>query len=97
MIIHLISYIFKLLSNNFYNILMKSSKVQGERNDSIQRNGLLFSILSLVTHVLTCFMFGFFFYVPAQTSVVANTVESNIITPIFNTFAHAMLVIVGMI
>ena len=74
---------------------MKSSAIHNESNNTIRRNGLLFSILSLITHAITCFMFGFFFYVPAQTTVTANTVEPNIFTPVFNTFAHAMLVVVG--
>ena len=56
----------------------------------------MFAILATITHIIACFVFGFFFVVPASNSVTDGTVDSGIFSPIFNAFAHGMLVIVGM-
>jgi hypothetical protein len=37
-------------------------------NTGIRRNGIIFAVLTLIIHVLACFMFGFFFRLPAQTT-----------------------------
>ena len=63
-------------------------------NPVIRRNSLIFAILAFITHVLACFMFGFFFKVPAH-NFTNNTIGAEDFAPIFSAFAHGILVIGG--
>ena len=65
-------------------------------NPVIRRNSLIFAILTFITHVLACFMFGFFFKVPSH-NFPNNTIGAEDFAPIFSAFAHGILVIGGII
>ncbi len=59
-----------------------------QENTGIRRNALIFAVLTVIIHVLACFMFGFFFRLPAQSS-------SGQFYPLFITFAYGAFIIVG--
>lgn len=65
-------------------------------NPAIKRNSLIFAILTFITHILACFMFGFFFKIPAH-NFVNNTIGAEDFAPIFSAFAHGILVLGGII
>lgn len=58
------------------------------QNQGVRRNALIFAVLTLIIHIIACFMFGFFFKLPAQAT-------NGEFYPIFIVFAHGMFVIVG--
>lgn len=37
-------------------------------NKGIRRNAIIFGVLTLIIHIIACFMFGFFFKLPAQST-----------------------------
>ena len=59
-----------------------------EENQTAKRNSLIFAILTLLLHVIACFMFGFFFRLRGQDTDIT-------FAPLFVAFSHGMLVVVG--
>lgn len=57
-------------------------------NPIIRRNNLIFAILTVILHIIACFMYGFFIVVPSQLT-------NGSFVPIFIVFAHGLLVVVG--
>ena len=57
-------------------------------NPRLKRNSVCFGVFTLIIHIVACVMFGVYFRLPGQTTL-AN------FTPLFITFCHGMLVVVG--
>ena len=59
-----------------------------EENLTARKNSIVFAILTLLLHIIACFMFGFFFRLRAQDT-------QGTFAPLFMAFSHAMLVVIG--
>ena len=57
-------------------------------NEGVRRNSKIFGILTIMLHIIACFMYGFYFKLPTEST-------SATFEPLFLLFCHAVLVVVG--